>query len=194
MFDLTDNSVLELLLALLPGFLTAEVIGVLVLREERKPLDRIIQALIYTFLSHVLWSTVGWLFPDDVAVQLMGLGLCAMVWGLLLTWLINSGKAHEFLRRIGLTQTTSRPNEWYDAFYRRQWHVILHLNDGRRLFGWPLIYPQLPEKGHIFLTGAQWLDRGDDARPCPRVDFLIHVSDVRFVEFVPPKREEPKNG
>ena len=93
-----------------------------------------------------------------------------------------------------LTRTASRPNEWYDAFYRTERHVILHLKDGRRLFGWPLLYPQQPERGHIFLTGAEWLDRGPNAPPSPRVDFLVDVRDLHFVEFVPPKEPENENG
>lgn len=190
MSDIADLKLLELLLALIPGFLTAEIVGALVLRQERSPLDRVIQALIYTFLSHLLWGTIGWWLPDRPGIHLVGLGLCAVFWGLLLTWLINTGMAHRFLRKMRLTRTASRPNEWYDAFYRTERHVVLHLNDGRRLFGWPLLYPQRPDRGHVFLTGAEWLDRPEGAPPCPQVDFLIDVSDVRFVEFLPPKDKD----
>ena len=190
MSDLSELGAVAVLLALLPGFLTAELIGALVLREKRTALDRVIQAMIYTFLSHLLWSCVSLAFPQTAGSQLIGLGACALLWGLALTWIINTGAVHGLLHKVRLTRTASRPNEWYDAFYRTQRHIIVHLKDGRRMFGWPLLYPKRSQEGHIFLTGAEWLDRPDDAQSCPRVDFLIDVADVRFIEFVPPKNKE----
>lgn len=187
MDDLPTYDVIEILLALLPGFLTAAIIGALVLREERSTFDRIIQALIFTFLSHVLWGCIAWLVPTYEGVHFLGLAACAIAWGLLFTYIINTGKLHDFLRRRGITRTASRPNEWYDAFYRTEQHVILHLKDGRRLFGWPLLYPQSADRGHSFLTGAEWLGLQSNAPTSPRVSFLVGVDDIRFVEFVPPR-------
>jgi hypothetical protein len=192
MDGIANFDVLQTLLVLLPGFLTAEIVGALVLREERSAFDRVVQAMIYTFLSHLLWTLIS-LLPFDSAtpgVNLFGLGICAVFWGLLQTYVVNSGILHDQFRKWGLTQATSRPNEWYDAFYRREWYVILHLKDGRRIFGWPLLYSQRPDKGHIFLTGAVWLDSPNEATPSQEVNFLISVTDVRFVEFVPPKTLE----
>ncbi len=193
MNNLGEMKLLETLLLLLPGFVTAEIIGVLVLREERKALDRIIQALIYTFLAHLLWTPLSKLFPENPAMNLLGLGASAVGWGLVFTWTINSGTVHRLLRWVRLTRAGSRPNEWYDAFYDKQQHVVLHLKDGRRIFGWPLLYPFRPDKGHVLLEGAEWLDRQDTAACVQRGDYLIDVSDVRFVEFVPPKELEKRD-
>lgn len=185
--DFSDLKILEVLLALLPGFLTSEVIGVLVVREERNPFERVVRALIFTFLSHVLWRLVASWFPATVAVQLLGLATCALLWGVSLTYVINSDRLHSVLRSLQLTRAASRPSEWYDAFYRRDWHVILHLKDKRRIFGWPLLWPQRGDTGHIFLTGAEWLDGTESLVDAPRVEILIPVGDIRFVEFVPPR-------
>ena len=187
---LTDYSLVELLLALLPGFLTAEIIAALVVREDRTPFDRVIQALIYTFLTHVLWSWLPWSKDSSATADLAGLAVVAVLLGLLLTFLINTGVLHSLLRAIRITQAASRPNEWYDTFYKKQDHVILHLHDGRRLFGWPRIYPARPERGHILLEGAEWLDRPRGAPRIRLADFLIDVKDVRFVEFLSPLNEE----
>jgi len=189
---LSDPNLLDVLLALLPGFLTAQIIDTLVVREDRSPFERIVQALIFTFLSHLLWALTKWNFGIQNGYDLVGLGGCAIVWGLGLTWLINSSAIHDFLRWCRLTQSASRPSEWYDSFYDRQEHVILHLKDGRRIFGWPRIYSFRPDKGHILLEGAEWLDRPKDKDPIPRrdVDFLIDVTDVRFVEFIPLRGKE----
>ena len=190
MNSLGELKLLETLLLLLPGFVTAEIIGVLVLREERKTLDRIIQALIFTFLAHLVWTPLSRLFPDDPATNLVGLGASAIAWGLVFTWAINSGTIHGILRWLHLTKAGSRPNEWYDAFYDRQQHVVLHLKDHRRIFGWPLLYPSRPDKGHLLLEGAEWLDRSDTAARVQRGSYLLDVNDIRFVEGVSPKAPE----
>lgn len=187
---LSNVNLVALLLALLPGFLTAHIVAALVLREDRTAFDQIIRALIYTFLTHVIWSWCPWSGKPGTPTELLGLAIVSILLGLVLTFLINTGILHDLLRRTGITQAASRPNEWYDAFYEMQYRTVLHLHDGRRVFGWPRIYPVQPDKGHILLQGAEWLDRPGDARNIPFVDLLIDVKDIRFVEFVPPRIEE----
>lgn len=187
---LGDTKLLELLLALLPGFLTAEIIAVLVVREDRTVFDRIIQALIYTFLTQVIWHQLPWSRNSDAARDLIGLTLLAVALGLLLATLINTGVIHGVLRHLKITQATSRPNEWYDAFYERQLYTVLHLRDGRRILGWPRIWPVRGDKGHILLEYAVWLDRTDESVPANKADYLINVKDVRFVEFLSHATEE----
>ncbi len=189
----SDLKLLEVLLALLPGFLTAEIVGGLVLRQERSNLDRMIQALIYAFLSYVLWNTISGFFPNSATTHLLGLALSAITLGLLLSWVINTGYVHSLFRTLRITQATSRPNEWYDAFYDKKEHVILHLVDGRRIFGWPLIYSFRSDKGHVLLEGAEWLDRSEKGAKIRSVDMLINVAEIRFVEFLPPKMTETNN-
>lgn len=194
MFEQIDAHLLTILLALLPGFISAEIVAALVIREDRGSLDRIIQALIYTFLTHAVWmSLFGWWIPDSAGFHLIGLGLIAVAIGLLATWFVNNDFVHSFLRRMRLTQTVSRPNEWYDAFYRTKEYVTVHLTDGRRVFGWPLLYPKRAEKGHLFLEDAQWLDLPVEPAASLRTQLLIDVADVRFVEFVALKESEDGN-
>lgn len=190
MSTLSDLQLLQTLLALLPGFLTAAIVGAFVLREERSIFERLVQALIYTFLAHVLWTALGRFFPTNATSQLMGLAGCAVFWGVILTWAINTGTVHDLLRWCGLTQAGSRPTEWYDVFYRKEEYVILHLKDGRRIFGWPDVYPERADKGHILLEDAQWLHGDRDESSAQQVDYLISVTDVRFVEFIPPRKKE----
>jgi len=155
MNTLADLQLLQTLLALLPGFLTAAIVGALVMREERSTFERVVQALIYTFLAHVLWALSARLFHFTPTANLIGLATCAIVWGLVVTWAINTAKVHDLLQWIGITQAGSRPSEWYDAFYGKKDFVILHLRDGRRIFGWPRLYPARADKGHILLEGVE---------------------------------------
>jgi len=193
---LNDHGALQVLLALLPGFLTVQILDVLVVREDRTPFERVIQALIFTFLVHVIWYLSKSALPAPPGGDLTGLALSSLVLGVVVTFAINSGWIHRFLRWCRLTRAASRPSEWYDAFYEKKEHVVLHLKDGRRVFGWPKLYPLRPDKGHLLVENAEWLDRD---RPDPSVgkrdiDLLIDVTDVRFVEFVPLKPKEKNRG
>jgi len=191
---LNELGALQALLALLPGFLTVQVLDVLVVREDRKPLERVIQALIFTFLAHVIWYFGKGVFPVPPGGDLTGLAVSSLVLGLVVTFEINLGFMHRFLRWCRLTRAGSRPSEWYDAFYGKKEYVILHLKDGRRIFGWPKLYPHRPDKGHVLVGNADWLDRPDPSVGRRDIDFLIDVTDIRFVEFVPPKTKESNRG
>ena len=181
---LGNTNLLELLLALLPGFLAAEIIAVLVMREDRTVFDRIIQALIYTFVTHAIWNQTPWSQEADPARALIGLGLIAVALGLLVTGLIKSGVIPGVWRRAQITQGASSPDEWYKTFSEKQFYTILHLRDGRRIFGWPRFWPARGDNGHVLLEYAVWLDREDESVAVRKADYLIDVKDVRFVEFL----------
>jgi hypothetical protein len=72
-------------------------------------------------------------------------------------------------------------------------HVTVNFKDGRRIFGWAFLWPNSPKDGHIFLTNAEWLDVDNPGINRPRLDVLIDVADIGFIEFVPlldPPRKE----
>ncbi len=193
--NLGPSDALAMLLGLLPGFLTAEIISAFAIRERREPLDRIIQALLYTFLSHVTWivfcKTVGSGrdVPWSSGGHVVGLGICALLWGVVGVWLVNAGILHRRLRKWHFTKRTSRPYAWYDAFYRTTQYVVVHLKDRRRILGWPKLYPENPGQGHLFLVNARWLSC-DNAKEESRISILIDSADVQFVEFI---CKEPEN-
>jgi hypothetical protein len=165
------------LLFLLPGLVTVAIIQSLTVKQKMEPLERIIQALLYTFINHVTWQVLllllncfifictwghHWWQPSAMA-QLVGLGVCAVFWGFIVTWVINIGWLHDKLRDMkwvakmlnrlrlarlakavsaatwfGLTKRSSRPSEWYDAFYDiYDQFVVLHLKDERRILTFP---------------------------------------------------------
>ena len=120
------------------------------LTSDPKPsqFERVIQALIFTFLVHALlplvqatlqflgerfWSLRPW---DDVARDLAKL-ILALCLGGLLAFYTNTDALHQWLRAKGLTTRTSFPSEWFGVLYKTLTYVILHLNDDRRLYGWP---------------------------------------------------------
>ena len=187
-----DNETLHVLLALLPGLVTVAIVHALTVRQNLAPLERIIQALLYTFLNHVFWQiavvliNLKWDWKPSINGNLIGLFLCGAFLGLAMTLVINHDWLHGLLRLCRITKSTSRPNEWYDAFYRWDEYVVVHLRDGRRLFGWPRLYPDTATEGHLILEDAEWLF--DEAKYSPaenRLHIMIPVGSIEFVEFVP---------
>ncbi len=192
--DNIHSDVILVLLDLLPGLATIAIIQALTVRERIPPLERMIQALIYTYLDHVSVSviflvlqwllslfSVAWTPSTDVRiVVLVG---CAVGWGIVLSILINKDWLYQKLRSLGVTKRSSRPTEWYDAFYRWAEYVVVHLTDQRRVYGWPRLYPDSADKGHLVLEDAEWLDA--EAGSGQHVRMVIPVNKVEFVEFVP---------
>jgi uncharacterized protein DUF6338 len=200
--ELLDSQALSTLLALLPGLLAASIVDSLTVKQERGIVERIVQALLLTFISYVVWSIV---LVSVAKVQeqlglttwaptqtrdLMGLAASAVFVGIAITYLVNSGRLHSILshRWIRLTKRSSRPSEWYEAFWLYEMYTVIHLKDGRRLYGFPRLYPEQSARGHLLLEDAIWLDGTDETTPPTKV--LLSTDEVRFVEFVPYKKEE----
>lgn len=199
-FEIGTSETLTVLLALLPGFVTAEIIRALTVREQRSPFERVIQGLFFTFVDHASWMIVKWMTLDFIAMladradgsapayNLVGLFVCAVGWGIFGTWILNEGKLHRLLRnpRVGLTKSAARPNQWYDAFYRQRNHVyvVVHLKNKRRIYGWPRLFPDNSDHGHLFLMNARWLG-GKHEDTGRLVSMLIDARNIEVVEFVP---------
>ena len=63
--------------------------------------------------------------------------------------------------------------------------MVLHLNDERRIYGWPMEWPTEPNKGHFVLREASWLLEDNTQVPLEGVEsILIDASSVELVEFM----------
>lgn len=210
---LLGNDALVVLLALLPGLVSVAILHQLTVRETRAPFERVIQALLYTFMSHVIWlvflavaglvltlaaairskgSNWPWgLANPSIEVTFIGLGATGMGLGIAMAWVINNDHVHKLARRKGISKKSARPNEWYDAFYRWEEYVVVHLVDGRRIYGWPRLYPDNPDEGHLVLQEAEWLRDNDSSATGEPLDspqltnIMIPARIIEFVEFVP---------
>jgi hypothetical protein len=202
---LAKTEVLGAFIALLPGFITAAIVRSLTVPVRKSTVERVIEALIYTFLIQATWPLIVLLnnlylshggrvqfgsngpWKPTPSETILGLAGCAFLWGILMTLVINTGFLHSLLRGIRLTRRSSRPSEWYEVFSTRsaQRYVVVHLRDRRRVFGWVKLWPEQPRTGDLFLMDAQWLSK--DGPIGTKREILIRASDVRLVEFVPLK-------
>ncbi|MET0185955.1 MAG: DUF6338 family protein [Achromobacter sp.] len=96
------------------------------------------------------------------------------------------GKLHRQLAADSKESISSGPTAWHHAFRLMGSFVILHLQDGRRLQGWPKGWPGEATKGHFLLTHTRWLD--DSAHP-EKVGsgyaVLMPVDKVSWIQFIP---------
>lgn len=189
------KDIIPLLQYLLPGFLAAWIFYGLTSFEKPSPFERIIQALILTLIVQSLviitrdvleladnpYISFGEWSSDSSLVWSV---IHGAVTGLLFSFLANKNGAHEILEKLGITKETSFPSQWVSAFSQNAKYIILHLEGGRRIFGWPREWPCSPVDGHIFLTGACWLTE-DEVIPLEGMEgILIPSSQVEYVEFV----------
>lgn len=200
-FELSKD-VVELLAFLLPGFVTAW--SFYSLSSYRKPsqFERVIEALIYTFVVQVIFLPVlrqilfffgrffsfGGLGRDgDIAAAL----ILSLVLGISLALIANKDSFHAWLRSKGLTSRTSHPSEWVCAFSRNITYVVLHFQDGRRLYGWPKEWPVDPDEGQFFIEDPMWITQGDEPVDMSELDgVLVRNKDVAWVEFVSMKQKD----
>ena len=113
--------------------------------------------------------------------------IVAIIVGLCLSGISNTDMLHRGLRWLGVTRETSFPSEWYSAFARHgdNAYIVLHLQGGRRLYGYAVEWPSEPKNGHFCIVEAEWLDENERIALKGVSAVLISAAEVIFVEFLP---------
>jgi ABC-type multidrug transport system fused ATPase/permease subunit len=190
-----SKDIILLLQYLLPGFIAAWVFYSFTSYPKPSQFERVVEALIFTiiiqavlFLLKVILIFAGHLYTFGVwnEVSQIVWSVCfAILMGLVLSYFSNNDKLHKFFRSIRITQQTSYASEWFHAFKENVTYVVLHFEDGRRIYGWPLEWPDKPNSGHFLITDASWLDAEGKEIPMAGVDkILVDAKQVRWVEFM----------
>lgn len=203
MVDGVSGNIIDLVVFLLPGFVCAWIFYSLTSHPKPHQFERIIQALIYTFIVRAIVIATEWLFTvignnlfsigqwDKSAETFISL-IIALFLGVIFAYLVNADVLHRYLRKIKLTTRTSHPSEWFYVFSEKITFVILHLHDGRRLYGWPKEWPLEPNKGQFYIMLPSWINDDESETHLPELDgVLIRAEDVKWVEFL--RTEEKAN-
>ena len=201
---------LAALLILLPGFLTAGIVQILSSRPQRSELDKIIDALLYSFLVYVVFAAVRAPFPvalrtESVAggqqflieirfrslIELTGIAVAlALAVGAMMT----SDFPLSLLRRLRITQRTSRVSVWSDTFHDLTGYVQVELADGRQIMGWLRYYSDTAEERSLLLEDAAWIDADGKEISVPGPGMLLTTeSDIRTIMFLDPI-QDPKQS
>lgn len=196
----TVDQSIAALVYLMPGFLAAWVYFGLTSHPKPPQFERVIQALVLTFVIHAItpalrWSSLGLgqvvsLGPWTVGSERLAQLVAAMVIGITFAILTNSDSVHSRLRSLRLTTRTSHPSEWYAVLATHVSYTVLQLHDGRRLYGWPKEWPLTPNGGHFYIMEPSWiLDDGTTIELPPLDGILIAASDVQWVEILQSREE-----
>lgn len=191
--DLSTDLV-SLLSYLLPGFLVAWIFYSLTTHQKPAQLERVIQALIFTLIVRGLVIVVReglylvgnvhrlgtWNNDSELWVSI----LLALALGLCVAYLTNTDTLHEWLRKKKISKRSSHPSEWCIVFAMEPTYVVIEFKDGRRLYGWPSVWPSNFEKGHLYITDPSWIHVGEPV-PLPHNDgVLVQVTEIAHVEFL----------
>lgn len=192
-----SKDLIALLSYLLPGFLVAWLFYSLTSHQKPAQLERIIQALIFTLLVNGLVilereallkiGTHVRIGNWDKDAELILSILTAIAFGFLAAYVTNTDILHKWLRQKHISKQSSHPSEWCTTFSREAKYVALELKDGRRLYGWPQIWPSNFEKGHIYITEPSWIHGESPVELSGNDGILVSVTDVLHVEFVKPQ-------
>ncbi|MGC5428730.1 DUF6338 family protein [Aeromonas veronii bv. sobria] len=194
-----DNikDLIPLIMFLVPGFLAAWIFYSLTPYLKPEPFERIIQALIFTLIVQLVSTLVKklsfwigefyFLGVWDTTSDTLSSTLSAVVIGLIFSYYANNDKFHDKLREFGITKETSFPSEWHGTFSSSEGatYIVLQLNDGRRIMGWPTEWPANPREGYFKIEVPMWITDNDENIDLESLYcILINVQDVRWVEFM----------
>lgn len=190
-----------LLLFLLPGFLSAWIFYGLTAHPKPSQFERTVEALVFTFvvkgitglikmglvaagsfIAVGVWNDESQTIWSILAASALGVGVAASV---------NKNTFHSWLRRRGFTSRSSHPSEWFCVLDSNPSYVILQLQDGRRLTGWPKEWPVNPSTGQFYMQQPAWIDENGYVVDLANLDgIIIHATDVRWVEVFPKENAE----
>ena len=169
-------------LILLPGFVTAWIVLALTVRPPQTELDKIIEALFYSFLTYFLAVLVPGSEPTVISVTssqndrlipgidfpglrrfVVSAFLLSVSIGIIVSFLHTNDILTRLLRWVRVTRRSSRASVWSDVFHDVTTFAIIEFTDGRRIRGWPRYFSDTPEEGSLFLEQAAWIL--DDGTP-----------------------------
>ena len=156
-----SSEVVSVLVFLLPGFVAAAVFYSLTSYPKPNEFGQVIQALVFTMVG----QSISWTLQPDFGTQafhgqsnlkqpfLFFLRLFSRSSSSIsptMTLPTDFSGASVSLERIHIL-----PNGIRLLLRNPDSYVVLHLRDGRRLYGWPREWPSHPNKGHIRITEAR---------------------------------------
>ncbi|WP_449440954.1 DUF6338 family protein [Pseudomonas migulae] len=196
--DEATNQIFPILQTLLPGFVTTIIFYWLSDAPKPGQFERVIQALICSAMIQVFVVALkefcfwvgNWFFFEDwynwldtgwAVIFAVSLGVSLAYWA-------KHDTLYRAARFMRLTNRTSVPVPEWDLFVRSfrddpKLRIVLNLLDGRRLEGYPRVWPANPS-GHYLMEVPHWTG-GEKNTPNVGIDFiLISNIDVLWVEIL----------
>jgi len=188
---------LQVLLFLIPGFISSTILNALIVRnKEQSELAKIIEALISSMLIYTFYSLLIGQSPitlDQAANTITySYNAASFLWLLVLSILLPTTIAFfitndwhmRFVRWLKISRKTARASVWFDVFYDIKKHVIIDFENGRRVYGWPMYYSDDPEKPYIYLYQPYWVQENKFVSTGLVGLFITPEQKIEFIEFL----------
>ena len=201
---------LGILLLLLPGFICAFFVQLVAIRPKQTEFEKVVEALLF---SAVLYLFIGPFFGISLPVHwtaenghgaegfsfifnakylfcLVGVGsLMSLAYGAGL----NRDIFHATLRRLKLTEKTSRVSVWNDALQDIQSrYLLVELGDQRTVVGYLRYYSDDVEQASLFLEDAAWLNEDGLQTPIEGPGILLTKdAGIVSISFLDPVVTDP---
>ncbi len=191
------------LLVLLPGFVSARIAHSLSAPSEQTDVERIIDALIFSFFIYILylflfggtlpldWSTpTSQVDSSHLAVhvrrwRLLYLCLAPVLLGVAWGSLQHRDTVLHRLRNWKLTNRTNDVSIWNARLRQHNGTVQVGLSDGRAIVGWLQQYSDTANDHSLFLTQAAWVDEGGSQTEIPGPGILLtDKSEIHYIMFL----------
>jgi len=201
---------LQVFLILLPGFSAAYVVQALATRRSQSDLERVIEALVFSFIIYVCYVPLnGGKLPFHILHDPVGNGNDTILWEPAQLTCLAAVTAvfalasvayirfdgNQLFQWIRLTERTTRNSIWNDVFESeaiKGQPLQVELADGRSVLGSLHYYSDAAEDASIYLSGASWVDATANTIPIPGSGILLTKnSGIRSVSLLDPAPETP---
>ena len=181
------------LLILLPGFVSARIARSLSAQTQQSELERVIEALIFSFFTYVIYIAVfgislpiQWLPSFQVhRGHVIFLAVMACLLGLFWGFVRSKDLALGSLRWLGLTERTSRESVWNDVFSSIEGSAQVGFSDGRNLVGWIGRYSDSGGERSLFIEKASWVNEdGSTIKISGKGILLTDKAEIEYVMFL----------
>lgn len=196
---------LQIFLILLPGFSAAYIVQGLATRRSQSDLERIIEALVFSFIIYVCYIPLnsGHL-PFHIIDDPAGKGSETVLWqpaqlGYLVVVTFAFAMAvvayihfdgNAIFRRLHLTERTTRNSIWNDILESetvKEQPVQVELANGRNVQGVLLYYSDAAEDASVYLTQASWIAESGARVPIPGPGILLTKgSGIQSISLLTP--------
>lgn len=168
---------LQILILLMPGFITQGIVHTLTTRHPRSALVHVIAALAWSLWNYFMLGAIAWLFGMDVTwsqnahdmrnvlltsldrrfVSLLGILIAvSLVSGVIGAITINRRWVYRAANALRITRKTGRQEVWLDVLegYNTRW-LSVELDDGTVLVGYARYFSYHPEPRELFLGDVE---------------------------------------
>lgn len=196
---------INILFLLVPGFISIRVLDSVITRKNTNNPSKVTEAFVFSFLiyasvnvfyrweplvtAHKTGDIFSYSFTNDIWLIFLTLALSLLI-PLLIGACIHNDIHTKIFRKFNITDKTSRTSVWQDVYVNEKRHVVAHLKDGRRVYGWPMYYSHSSEESHLYLFQPAWITDDGNYIECQTHGMLLKNEDVEIIEFMPNQDED----